>query len=574
MTSITRWNRIETRVRDPALPGLEARLADPLWLLGRQWQLGEFTGEDAGSPIAAQIRGNVGQLSRIAPGRPQGRIAAPTYDPLAQPLDAVVEREPVQPGGRDIRLAGESGLAFWRALDAVGLSHRREDYLLHWSIRPLGDDERVALDDGTVRHADLLALRVPDGITLRDAFLDVRARGGERPAVPRYDEGWERVAVRKAIDAYLEWWAQLDDGATAADSCWAGSRLEYQFATAAVVDGHEVVLTATQYTSGTLDWAAFDVDSDAGVSLMAHGLDVDSTPLQATALPTPAAYRGMPAARFWELEDAAVSFGAIDAGREDLNRLLLTDFALLYGNDFFVVPIDLEVGAVCRIDALEVTDAFGGRWSIPSVEQVDGTTGAFHLFRQTGDTGAGGLFVLAPSLASRLTGPDLEEVAFTRDDTAAVAWAVERTVLGPGGVPIRRRETEAQLTERRRRADREQGTTPVRDAGQPLRYRIAELPPANWLPLVPVKIGINAFDLQVRALLDDNDPPQPIEPLGRIIANGDLIREEEVPRTGVSVVRAYRHARWRGGTSRLWIGRSRRLSQDEGPSGLTYDAAK
>ena len=137
MTSITRWNRIEPRVRDPSLPGLEARLADPLWLLARQWQLGEFTGEDAGSPIAARIEAHVGMLSRLASGVVSGRIDGPHYDPHNQPLEAVVEREPVlQARSRNVRLAGEAGLAWWRALDAVDLTHRREDYLLHWAILP------------------------------------------------------------------------------------------------------------------------------------------------------------------------------------------------------------------------------------------------------------------------------------------------------------------------------------------------------------------------------------------------------------------------------------------------------
>ena len=418
---------------------------------------------------------------------------------------------------RNVRLAGEAGLAWWRALDAVGLTHRREDYLLHWAIRPLTDDERATLDDTTARRADLLAGRVPDGVRLRDAFVDVRARGGERPAAPRYDEGWERVAVRKAIDAFLAWWAALDDDAADADpqSCWAGSRLEYQFTTGGVVDGHELVLDRTlvhRRRAGLVD--VLDIGSSSA-SLMADGLDDDSSALLRTALPAPAAYRGMSAPRYWELEDAAVSFGAIDAGREDLNRLLLTDFALLYGNDFFVVGLDLAVGALCRIDKIVVTDTFGGRWRIASVEKLDGTAGHFHLFRQTGDANPDGLFVLAPSLASRLVGPDLEEVAFVRDDTAAVAWPIQSDGPRAGRVPMHRRESEAELRERLRRADREAGTTPIRQAEQPLRYRLAELSPAYWLPLVPAKTGVNSYDLQLRALLDDEDPLQPILPQAR-----------------------------------------------------------
>ena len=44
----------------------------------------------------------------------------------------------------------------------------------------------------------------------------------------------------------------------------------------------------------------------------------------------------MPAPRFWEMEDARFDPGAIDASRIDLGRLLLVDFATVYGNDWLV----------------------------------------------------------------------------------------------------------------------------------------------------------------------------------------------------------------------------------------------
>src|SRR6266511_1987223 len=41
------WDRIEAIARSTGLTGgLEARVADPLWLLARQWQVGEFHGDD------------------------------------------------------------------------------------------------------------------------------------------------------------------------------------------------------------------------------------------------------------------------------------------------------------------------------------------------------------------------------------------------------------------------------------------------------------------------------------------------------------------------------------------------
>ena len=46
------WNRLEGRPRTADFErSLRAEVRDPLWFLTRQWQFGEFQGEDAGSPI-------------------------------------------------------------------------------------------------------------------------------------------------------------------------------------------------------------------------------------------------------------------------------------------------------------------------------------------------------------------------------------------------------------------------------------------------------------------------------------------------------------------------------------------
>lgn len=52
MGSLTTWNRMEPRTRSETLPGLQARIADPLWLLAVQWQSGEPTGAAPGTPAA------------------------------------------------------------------------------------------------------------------------------------------------------------------------------------------------------------------------------------------------------------------------------------------------------------------------------------------------------------------------------------------------------------------------------------------------------------------------------------------------------------------------------------------
>ena len=46
------WNRLEGRPRTIEFDrALRAEVRDALWMLTRQWQLGEFRGEDAGSPV-------------------------------------------------------------------------------------------------------------------------------------------------------------------------------------------------------------------------------------------------------------------------------------------------------------------------------------------------------------------------------------------------------------------------------------------------------------------------------------------------------------------------------------------
>ena len=60
------WERIEPRCRsDDFVRGLQARTADPAWFLARQWQTGEFKGEDAGSPLEVSLRYYFQPVNRV-----------------------------------------------------------------------------------------------------------------------------------------------------------------------------------------------------------------------------------------------------------------------------------------------------------------------------------------------------------------------------------------------------------------------------------------------------------------------------------------------------------------------------
>src|SRR5215207_8973304 len=56
LPSVTVYNRLEGRPRTVAFDrSLRAEVRDPLWMLTRQWQVGEFAADDAGSPVLSQL---------------------------------------------------------------------------------------------------------------------------------------------------------------------------------------------------------------------------------------------------------------------------------------------------------------------------------------------------------------------------------------------------------------------------------------------------------------------------------------------------------------------------------------
>src|SRR5215475_12740015 len=107
--SISYWNRIEPSPRsDSLVRGLEAAVRDPAWFLARQWQIGEFLGEDAGSPSTVTLRTC---QSRFTSWR--ARNSDPQDFAMEAPLEALAGAEDVNP---DWLLAVELGQMLGRLL--------------------------------------------------------------------------------------------------------------------------------------------------------------------------------------------------------------------------------------------------------------------------------------------------------------------------------------------------------------------------------------------------------------------------------------------------------------------------
>src|SRR5260370_38737318 len=67
--TIITWNRLEGRPRTLNFNrALKAEVRDALWMLTKQWQLGEFQGDGAASPIEAKVRLTQSRLRNSPPG--------------------------------------------------------------------------------------------------------------------------------------------------------------------------------------------------------------------------------------------------------------------------------------------------------------------------------------------------------------------------------------------------------------------------------------------------------------------------------------------------------------------------
>ena len=284
----------------------------------------------------------------------------------------------------------------------------------------------------------------------------------------------------------------------------------------------------------------------------------------------------MPDSRWWTFEDAESDLGSLEAGPEDLGRMLLLQYALSFSDDWFTIPIELEVGTLLQIRSLVVTDAFGVRTRIKPFHEVDGAIGEWRMFTHSVTVPNGSVAVppgdrlfLPPVLGASLQGRPVEEVHLLRDEMANLAWAVEHKVENVRGRACDRHERYLAT----RPAPATLAAAVPGDAD--LAYRLLTEVPEHWIPLVPVlEPDTKALRLRRGAMLQHGVAGVPeLRPEGVLLEPGRDLRlfDEEVPRAGAHVSRSFQHARWVDGSSHLWMSRRKRPGRGEGWSGLRFD---
>jgi hypothetical protein len=553
------WTRLEPQstTGDPR-PGIEARVHDPLWLIGRQWQLGEFEGEDAGTPLTVRVTTRTVPIDRWAPGD-AGPVQ--TLDRERQDLlEPWIEREPVAAGAREpgLRPRAEAAAALLQALDDAGLGAQRtavaDNCPLDTDPGHHPDGEHAPLDPAWVRLTRLLYQRgMADGELVAQAFE--AAAPALPPWLPAADDA-ERDALRAVATPWLTWYRAEVSPQPGGDDAWTGERLEYRFRAAA----GGAVLKAPAHDGGEIDWHTFDASSEP----LAQAPDaIDENPDVHALLASPLRYPGMPADRLWEMEDAQVNLGLVEAEPWDLARLLVAEFALVYGNDWLVVPIDVPFGSLTTVESVLYTTTFGERFVVQPTAKVS-PDGRWRMFTITTPDGASsdGLLI-APSAVAVQDGDPVEEVLFLRDEMANMCWAVERSVQGPSGA----------ARDRARERDDPSPSEPGPVDRAQLDYLLQTGLPARWIPYLPRSSGYRAVEL-VQGAMPDADG-NAILPRGRLLNRDDVqvLKDAEIPREGIAVRRQPSMTRRADGSYLRWTTRRVSVGRGEGSSQLAFDSA-
>jgi hypothetical protein len=563
--------------------------------------MGEFRGSDAGSPVFAKLQMATTRLTKY---RPDAKPAQLFENGL--PFEPKVEHRPVafavagQPIAFDLRLAmGRQWLALIK-----GIANYRQDFI---NAYPIAAPDPSKKEDAYVcAHPEVwqtlaaVAGRAMDGGLLY-AHLKAATTNKAYDGIANIAHT-DYPALDHCAASFVAWFERLLLQPQNNDDAWIPPRLAYQFAASAPLPGGtEKVYVADEYAQGRLDWYSLDVDAGTAALDPVAGSEVTGLPPDApqTVIPIPVSFSGMPNTRWWAFEDRKTNFGDIDASTTDLAKLLFMEFALVYANDWFVIPYTLPANAIASIQAFVVSNVFGERFSIDaSGSGADANWQRWSMFTidvagKPGTAADTGLLLL-PTSGKILESPPTEDVMLIRDEVANMVWGVEATIPaatgdGKRGIEAARQMRtflEAQLNALLN------GPPPVPPPYHapvppkaPIRYEVMSTVPENWIPFIPVHMPNNNREIQLqRAALPrifdgDPNPPAKIQPRSILLREGldrtppqtYFMFEEQVPRAGTRLMQAFERTRGTDGRVYTWLRVRRQTGRGEGSSGLGFD---
>lgn len=590
--TIVTWNRLEGRPRTANFDrALKAEVRDPLWMLSKQWQMGEFQGEDAGSAVLAKVHMKTTALTKYQGG--EGEIVSLDDD---IPLEVKVEHQAIsfqigeQEIALDLRLL--MGRHWLKLLKANNFSLKSEYLLAYGFVQPVPNDEstiQVSAHLEVWQQFAAVANRRIDGYKL---YQDFKSSTDQVSAPAGNEAALEALRVK-----FIAWYEALYyQPVDEENPSWKPSYLEHQFACSAPNSDSEKVLVADEYYHGHLDWYNLGIHHEKGELVNSENtptLDSEiEKQISLSFIPSPIAFPGMPNNRWWTLEDWKTNLGNINPSTTDLNQLMLLDFSLNYANDWFIVPFTLPIGSIANVEGLMVTNVFGEKiWVEAASKGQDEDWNKWGMFnlnvRGDLDVPTDLSLLLLPASPKVLEGKPLEEIFLLRDEIANMVWGVESRVPLATGKSKLGREAGQELRDKYQQLSDLTAAplSTIVENDAKIRYQIVNSVPEEWIPFAPVhKDGSNRqIQLQraamPRIIEGDTDAPAKIEPRTSILREGldeaikqpFFLHEEEVLRAGIKVHKSFQRTRWLNGKVYNWVGFKKQVGRGEGYSGLLFD---
>jgi hypothetical protein len=610
-----RWARLEGRPRtNDFVRSLSAEMRDPLWMLTRQWQWGEFKGEDTGSAVFSELNVQNSPITRLSKGGGPNVLTDPgtfTSGGGSVPMEARVEELTVP---LDYQTAVKLGQRWKKLLASNNLDY---DSVMGQNLYKdiyLSNADLQFEEFKGVGKTDLQIASFETNKPLNQTYEATRRRTLDGRKLLAYLKGTITLTIpidntslstndqSKITDAENKFEVWVENlFFSPASNAWNDNQMEYQFACSVAdksVGNQPEVLTAEQYYHGHLDWYSFDIHKDPASPtidntlidpILAEEQDLITT-RKVEMLPTGVRFEGMPADRWWELEDGQVNIGKLDTGDIDVASILLAEFGLVYGNEWSVVPFKLPVGSLSKVKSIVVTDTFGGKTLVQTAGASTGTNWQnWSMFTLSTNDGTGDDRLFIPPVVHGLQESEpIEQINFIRDESANMVWGVEKIVPDGLGGGMSGHESA--------RAYRQQlnpaGNTKEFDNldGTFAQYTLATQVPENWIPFVPKRVSNALTERQIflrrgrmprfipNVTLDAGLNEDFVLPRSFLLTEQGLgaldamdVHEEEVPREGAIVKTTFQRARWYNGKTYLWMGRRKSAGRGEGNSGLRFD---
>ena len=292
---ITTYQRLEPHPQDHDLErGFAAILRDPVWMLARQWQMGEHQAENASTPVRVEY-----QLEEVAIEMFKER------PPQTTPIEPLLEQEP----------------SSW------------------WTMgRRILIGRRVATAAGLAQRPNLL-----EGLKFQDP----------PPPYEHFEglfDGWALWRNRALAGLELDVTLFNPLPPPEPDDSWQTDQLVYK----ARLTSPRAPLDLPRHMGGRVDWYSVEVPDDAPVNPLGDGVDLPKK----SSVPGQLQYPGAPNDRWWAIENAAVDIGGYPPDPSHFPTLLLIDLISSHSIDWFLFTVSTSVGQVVALRNVTVFDSF------------------------------------------------------------------------------------------------------------------------------------------------------------------------------------------------------------------------